>query len=175
MPPCPFCHMVDLTTGPAVETMSPEPSYLPHEGKYLPLWEKAPAERKDSRPANLITLSRTSHCPLCLYSISGLPPNGSVTVLPLALEGKTHACDILIILLMDSIIHKQICLIPKSPFTELQTTKHVSRPTGETISKINKADRRMTWTYSPALSLAYMQCCGQVWTAAQNKPLWLMH
>lgn len=71
--PAPFAsYMVDLTMGPAVENKSPEPSSLPHEGKYLPLWEKAPAERKDFRPANLITLSWTCHCPLCLYSISGL-------------------------------------------------------------------------------------------------------
>lgn len=48
--PAPFVsHIVftGLILGPAVETTSPDPSSLPREGKYLPLWEKESAKGKD--------------------------------------------------------------------------------------------------------------------------------
>lgn len=127
---------------------------------FLHLWEKESAKIKVSR---LLIWFYEAELPTVFFVFTPsleLPPNSSVTILLLALEGKTHACDILIIhQLMDSNSCKQICLVLRPPSTELQTSKCSSHPTGETSSKITKIDRKMTGIYScaqPDLSLAHM-------------------
>lgn len=124
------------------------------------------SQKKGLQAANLMVLGWTCHCPLPFLHLWS---NHQVALSQFSLlEGKANTCDILITHQLwpeGGQQHYSQANCSEAPFHRAVDLKMQSPPHSETRSEITTTDRKMTWTYpsaQPDLSLAYIQCCGQL-------------